>query len=101
MADYAILTIMKIDTMTSMNISLPDSMRQFVEVQVSNGAYGTISEYFRGLVREDKKRKAQEQLEELLLAGLNSGEATPMTEQDWTDIRAEVKRRALARKGNK
>jgi antitoxin ParD1/3/4 len=92
---------MKIDTMTSMNISLPDSMRQFVEVQVSKGGYRTISEYFRELVRGDKKRQAQEQLEQLLIAGLNSGEATPMTEQDWTEIRAEVKRRAVARKGKK
>jgi antitoxin ParD1/3/4 len=101
MAEPAIIKDMKVDIMTSMNISLPDSMRQFVEVQVSNGGYGTISEYFRELVRQDKKRKAQEQLETLLLEGLNSGEATPMTEQDWMDIRAEVKRRALARKGKK
>jgi antitoxin ParD1/3/4 len=101
MADSAIIKGMKIDTMTSMNISLPDSMRQFIEHQVARGGYGTISEYFRELVRQDKKRKAQEQLETLLLEGLSSGEATPMTDQDWEDIRAEVKRRALARKGKK
>jgi antitoxin ParD1/3/4 len=92
---------MKIDTMTSMNISLPDSMRQFVEGQVAQGGYGTVSEYFRELVRGEKKRQAQEQLEQLLLAGLKSGEATPMTDKDWTDIRAEVRRRALARKEKK
>ncbi len=45
------------------------------------------------LVREDQKRKAQERLEELLLEGLNSGESTPMTEQDWEEIRAEVRQR--------
>jgi antitoxin ParD1/3/4 len=60
-----------------------------------------VSEYFRELVREDKKRKAQEQLESILLAGLRSGAATPMTKQDWGDIRAEVRRRAAERKKGK
>jgi antitoxin ParD1/3/4 len=92
---------MKTDTLTSMNISLPESMREFVEEQVSAGSYGTVSEYFRELVREDKKRKAQEELESLLLAGLRSGEATPMTAKDWGDIRAEVRRRAAERKKGK
>ncbi|MGA9380539.1 MAG: type II toxin-antitoxin system ParD family antitoxin [Phormidium sp.] len=77
--------------MKSINISLPDSMRAYVEEQVASGSYSTASEYFRELVRQDQKRKAQERLEELLLEGLNSGEATPMTDQDWQEIRQAVK----------
>ena len=49
--------------MKSMNISLPESMRTYVEEQVGSGGYSTVSEYFRKLVRQDQKRKATERLE--------------------------------------
>ena len=81
-----------------MNISLPVSQRRYIESRVTDGGYSTPSEYFRELVRQDEKRQAQEQLERLLLEGLHSGESEPMTEQDWTEIRAEVRRRAATRK---
>jgi len=74
-------------------------MRLYIEEQVANGGYSTVSEYFRELVRQDQKRKAQERLEVLLLEGLNSGMATPMTEQDWEDIRRVVRERVAQRTG--
>ena len=77
--------------MKSINISLPDAMRAYVEEQVANGSYSTISEYFRELVRQDRERKAQERLEALLLEGLASGQETPITAQDWQDIRQAVR----------
>ncbi|GAA6618125.1 type II toxin-antitoxin system ParD family antitoxin [Scytonema sp. NUACC26] len=43
-----------------MNISLPDSMKVYVEEQVASGSYSSVSEYFCELVRLDQKRKAQE-----------------------------------------
>jgi antitoxin ParD1/3/4 len=89
------------DPMATMNISLPDSLKEFIEARVTEGGYSTSSEYFRDLVREDQKRRAQERLEALLLEGLNSGEATPMTEQDWEDIRREVRKRAAQRNSPK
>jgi hypothetical protein len=45
--------------------------------------------------RQDENRHPQEQLERLLLEGLHSGEAEQMTEQDWTEIRAEIRRAVL------
>jgi hypothetical protein len=42
--------------MTTLNISLPDSMRNFIEEKVAEGGYSTASEYIRQLVREDQKR---------------------------------------------
>ncbi len=51
-------------------------MRAYVEEQVANGGYSTLSEYFRELVRQEQKRKAQERLEALLVEGLESGTAT-------------------------
>lgn len=83
-----------------MNISLPESMRTYVEEQVASGSYSTVSEYFRELVRQDQKRKAQESLEALLLEGLESGTATPMTDQDWEDIRQAVRERVAKRQGS-
>jgi antitoxin ParD1/3/4 len=85
--------------MKNMNISLPDSMRAYVEEQVNSGGYSTVSEYFRELVRQDQKRKAQERLETLLLEGLDSGAATPMTLEDWKDIRQAVRERIAKRQG--
>jgi antitoxin ParD1/3/4 len=85
--------------MKSINISLPDVMRTYVEEQVADGTYSTISEYFRELVRQDQKRKAKEHLETLLLEGLNSGNSTPLTEQDWDDIRQAVRAKVSQQKG--
>jgi antitoxin ParD1/3/4 len=83
--------------MATMNISLPDNMKTFIEAEITEGGYNTASEYFRALVREAQKRKTEAKLEALLLEGLQSGEATPMTEQDWEEIRQEVRQRATKR----
>jgi len=55
--------------MSTMNISLPDSLKTFVDEQVSQGGYGTSSEYVRELIRKDRDRL---QLRGLLLAGAAS-----------------------------
>ena len=86
--------------MKSINISLPEEMRIYVEEQVASGSYSTTSEYIRQLIRQDRQYKAEKQLEQLLLEGLNSGEATPMTAEDWTEIRQAVKNKIIARKNN-
>jgi antitoxin ParD1/3/4 len=80
------------DAMTSMNISLPFSMKEFIENEVSREGYGTASEFVRVLLREAKKRRDEEKLEKLLLEALDSP-ASPMTQQDWQEIRE----RGLAR----
>lgn len=59
--------------MTSLNVSLPKALKDYVENQVSEGGYSTPSEYVRALIREDHKRRAQEKLEGLLVEGLDSG----------------------------
>lgn len=55
--------------MTSLNISLPEPLKDYVEGQVSAGDYGTPSEYVRDLIRQDKERRSR-QLENELLAAL-------------------------------
>jgi antitoxin ParD1/3/4 len=83
--------------MTSMNISLPETLRTFVDEQVQTGGYGTASEYLRELIRAAQKQKAQEHLETLLLEGLQSP-VSEMTAEDWKDIRREVRERLAERK---
>ncbi len=59
-------------TTTTMNISLPDTMKTFVEERLTSDGYGTASEYVRELIREDQKKREQEKLEKLLLSRLES-----------------------------
>lgn len=72
--------------MQTMNISLPGPLKEFVDHQIAEGRYSSVSEYIRELIREDEKRKAQGRLEALLLEGLQ-GEDTELTPQDFDDIR--------------
>jgi antitoxin ParD1/3/4 len=76
--------------MTSLNISLPEALREFVDDQVKSGDYGTASEYIRELIRQDQKRAAQEKLEVLLLEGLDSGEPIEVTPEYWERKRREL-----------
>ncbi|WP_231636795.1 MULTISPECIES: type II toxin-antitoxin system ParD family antitoxin [Planktothricoides] len=76
-----------------MNVSVPEPMRDYIEQQVKTGGYGSVSEYIRDLIRQDQKRKAQEHLENLLLQGIDSGEATNMSDRDWVEIRQAVQKK--------
>jgi antitoxin ParD1/3/4 len=84
--------------MTSLNISLPEVLRQFVDQKVKSGGYGTASEYIRELIRQDQKQEEeQERLEGLLLEGLDSGSGIEVTPELWKELRDElVERRRKA-----
>ena len=83
--------------MQSMNISLPDPLKQFVDGQIAEGRYSSVSEYVRELIRADEKQKAADQLEALLLEGLNSAESE-LSPADWSAIRKEALAKIEARK---
>ena len=75
---------------TTMNISLPDSMRTFIDETLVGDGYGTASEYVRELIRADQKRREEQKLETLLLRRLNSGAEI---EFEIDDVRAELTKR--------
>ena len=76
---------------TTMNISLPAVLRDFVAERVTGGAYSSASEYVRELIRADRQRQqGQARLEELLVEGIASGPAADWTDEDWTALRARV-----------
>jgi antitoxin ParD1/3/4 len=58
-----------VSRMSTMNISLPESLRAFVDEQVTQGRYGSTSEYVRELIRRDLDRA---RLRDLLLEGAAS-----------------------------
>jgi antitoxin ParD1/3/4 len=76
--------------MTTLNISLPESMQAYVDQQVAEGGFSTASEYIRQLVREDQKRAAKQRLEALLMEGIESGPPSEMTAADWDELRRRV-----------
>lgn len=76
--------------MTTMNISLPEEMKAFVEAQVVQGGFATASEYLRALIRDAQKRQARQALEIKLREALESGPAAPMTPEGWAALRREA-----------
>ncbi len=78
--------------MGTMNVSLPDALKDFVDDRVQKDGYSTSSEYVRELIRADQVRQAERELLALLRAGLESGEAIPVTRSYWAS-----KRKALGR----
>lgn len=79
--------------MSTMNISLPEALKTFVDEQVSQRGYSTSSEYVRELIRRDQDRM---QLRGLLLAGASSRPAAAGDAGYFEDLRDRVRRRAQA-----
>jgi len=74
--------------MASLNISLPKTLREYIEDRVREDGYSTPSEYLRSLIREDQKRKAVGRIEALLLEGLASGEPIEVNQAFWRKKRS-------------
>lgn len=74
--------------MTTMNISLPDSLKDYVDKQVGEGGYGTSSEYVRELIRNDQDRK---RLRAMIMQGAVSGLADPVDADYFESLRSRVR----------
>lgn len=74
--------------MSTMNISLPDTLKTFVDEQVNQGGYGTSSEYVRELIRKDQSRL---HLRNLLLAGAASAPTKPADPAYFDGLRKRIK----------
>jgi antitoxin ParD1/3/4 len=79
--------------MSTMNISLPDPMKTFVDEQVEARGYGSSSEYVRDLIRKDGDRQ---RLRGLLLGGAESSPAEPADAAYFDTLRARIKDRRSA-----
>jgi antitoxin ParD1/3/4 len=79
--------------MSTMNISLPESMKSFVDQQVDARGFGTSSEYVRELIRKDQDIQ---QLRALLLEGASSPAGPPVDAAYFDDLRMRVRHRAAS-----
>jgi antitoxin ParD1/3/4 len=71
--------------MTTMNISLPPPLAEWIEERVRSGQYANASDYIRDLVREDHERR------ERLVRALIEGEESGLSERSVRDIIAQAK----------
>ena len=74
--------------MTTVTISLPESLKEFIDVEVQTKGYGNVSEYVRGLLRAAQTKEADARLEALLLQGLVSGKDIALTQDFWRELKA-------------
>ena len=79
--------------MTTMNISLPEALKSYVDEQVTGRGYGTSSEYVRELIRKDQDRQ---RLRGLLLEGAASSAGEPIDHDYFASMRARVARSGKA-----
>lgn len=74
--------------MATMNVSIPDLMREWVEAQIESGLYSNASDYIRDLIRRDQeyndKRNA---LIQALKAGEKSGISKRTIDEIWKDVK--------------
>lgn len=81
----------KVLEMATMNVSLPDQMKSWVENQTEDGRFGNASDYVRHLIRKDQERQeALAALQAEITAGLQSGKPKPF---DAARFKAEMRDR--------
>lgn len=74
--------------MATMNVSLPDPMKDWVEEQVKTGHYSNASDYVRDLIRRDQEyQDKRETLVKALIAGEQSGSSERTLDQIWKGVK--------------
>lgn len=75
--------------MATMNVSLPDVMKEWVEAQARSGRYSNASDYVRDLIRRDQDRAAKiAEMQHLVTEGLESGAGDRSMAELLEDARA-------------
>lgn len=75
--------------MATMNVSLPDPMREWVDQQIQTGHYSSASDYVRDLIRRDQEYlDKREILVQALIDGEKSGNSSLSIEEIWTSVKA-------------
>lgn len=80
--------ISEVPNMATMNVSLPNPMKAWVEDQIATGHYSNASDYVRDLIRRDQEyQDKREMLIQALIAGENSGISSKSVDDIWQDIK--------------
>jgi antitoxin ParD1/3/4 len=79
--------------MTTMNVSIPDNMKLWVEKQASSGHYANVSDYVRHLIRRDQERTAKiAHIQTLVTEGFESG----VGKRSMDELKAAARKKAGA-----
>jgi Arc/MetJ-type ribon-helix-helix transcriptional regulator len=74
--------------MSSIPVDLPDELMQFVDQGTRNGGFANPSEFIVALVAAANEKQGE--IEQALIAGINSGPAEPWTDEEWQAIKQRV-----------
>ena len=78
--------------MATLNLSLPDAMKAWIEAQTKGGRYNNASEYVRDLIRRDQnEREKLERLQTAINQGRRSGISNRTPEEILTAAKAELR----------
>jgi antitoxin ParD1/3/4 len=77
-------------SMTTLNISLPEPVREFLETQAASAGYEKVDDYVLALIQEAQRREAERTLDTKLLEGLDSGAPIEVDDGYWRDLNARV-----------
>lgn len=73
--------------MATMNVSLPDPMREWIDTQIKGGEYANASDYIRDLIRHDQQRRRA------LQAAIREGAESGRSPRKAKDVMAAAKAR--------
>jgi antitoxin ParD1/3/4 len=82
--------------MSTLSLTLPDSLKAFVESQAARKGYRSPSDYLEALIREDQRKAENDEIEGKLLEALQGPLPTPVTAETWGAIKREGRRRLEA-----
>jgi antitoxin ParD1/3/4 len=85
--------------MATMNISLTDPLKRFVEEEVREGGFASTSDYVRDLIRQRQRDKAEDLLRAVIAEGLASGPSSPVTAETFGQMRRELRERITREAG--
>jgi len=81
-----------------LHVNLPASTQEFAQEQAAAGGFANVSDYVASLVHNEQRRKAEAELEALLLQGVNSDEWIEATPEYWESLRQEIQERLATKK---
>lgn len=82
---------------TTVNISIPESMKAQVEEIVASEGYGNTSEFFRELVRDYFRKRQERALEGILLEAIRNNDFSPLKQEDFEQMKKELENRIGSR----
>jgi antitoxin ParD1/3/4 len=74
----------------TLSISLPESLRAYVDHRVATGSFGNTSEFFRDMLRRDQLEQEKVRFRSLIEDGLASGRGREVSPSMLSEIEAQV-----------